>query len=64
MKEFVLPNLNDERSMLKTIRMKNSTLQKLEELSSKNDISVNRLINECIEFALENLSENDTKKPV
>ncbi len=63
MKEFVLPNLDNERSMLKTIRMKNSTLQKLEELSSKNNISVNRLINECIEFALENLSvENNNDK--
>ena len=62
-KEFVLPNLDNERSMLKTIRMKNSTLQKLEELSIKNNISVNRLINECIEFALENLSvEHNNEK--
>ena len=59
MKKFTIPNVEDEKSILKTIRLKNSTLKKVEELSKKNNISVNRLLNECIEFALENLSEKD-----
>ncbi len=59
MKEFKIPNIDNEKSILKTIRIKNSTLKKVEELSKKNNISVNRLLNECIEFALENLNEKD-----
>ena len=59
MKSFKLPNAEEEKSILKTIRIKFSTLKKVEELSKKNNLSVNRIINECIEFALENLNEND-----
>lgn len=62
MDKFKLPNLNNEKSVLKTIRLKYTTLQKIDELSKKNNISVNRLINECIEFALNNLSNNETKQ--
>lgn len=62
MKEFKLPNLNEEKSVLKTIRLKFNTLEKIETLSKKTNISVNRLINECIEFALDNLSSDDLKK--
>ena len=62
MKEFKLPNLDEEKSVLKTIRLKFLTLQRVEELSKKSNISVNRLINECIEFALNNLSDNDFKE--
>lgn len=58
MKEFNLPNIDDEKSVLKTIRIKLTTLNKIEELSKNNNISINRLINECIEFALDNLSNN------
>lgn len=61
MKEFKLPNLAEEKSVLKTIRLKYATLQRVEELSKKSDISVNRLINECIEFALNNLTDEDLK---
>lgn len=62
MKEFKLPNLNNEKSVLKTIRLKYKTLQKIEELSKQTNISVNRLINECIEFAINNLNINDIKQ--
>lgn len=62
MKEFKLPNMNEEKSVLRTIRLKFITSQKLEKLSKKSNISVNRLINECIEFALDNLTDNDLKK--
>lgn len=59
MEEFNLPNIEDEKSTLKTIRIKISTLQKIEELSKKSNISVNRLLNECIEYALKNLKKED-----
>ena len=57
MGNFRLPDLEDEQSVLKTIRLKLITLKRIEELSVKTNISVNRLINECIEYALDNLSE-------
>lgn len=56
MEEFKLPNLDEEKSVLRTIRLKYKTLQKVEELSKKTNLSVNRIINESIEFALKNLS--------
>ena len=58
MEKFNIPNIDNEKSILKTVRIKLTTLNKIEELSKINNISVNRLINECIEFALKNLPEN------
>lgn len=60
MNSFKIPNINDEKSVLKTIRLKYKTLERIEKLSQSNDISVNRLINECIEFALDNLMSNNS----
>lgn len=55
MKEFKLPNSEDEQTVLKTIRMKFTTLKKIEEVAKESNLSINRVINECIEFALNNL---------
>lgn len=55
MKYFKLPNVDDEQSVLKTIRIKFATLKKIEEVAKESNLSVNRVINECIEFALNNL---------
>ena len=55
MKEFKLPNSEDEQSILKTIRIKYATLKKIEEVAKESNLSINRVINECIEFALDNL---------
>lgn len=54
-KDFKLPNVEDEQSVLKTIRIKFATLKKIEEVAKESNLSVNRVINECIEFALKNL---------
>ncbi len=62
MKEFNLPKVEDETSVLKTIRLKYATLKKIEALSKSTNLSINRIINECIEFALENLNKDDLKK--
>ena len=58
MEKFNIPNIDNEKSILKTVRIKLTTLNKIEELSKINNISINRLINECIEFALNNLPED------
>lgn len=61
MKDFKLPSVENEKTVLKTIKIKLSTLKKIDELSKKSNLSVNRIMNECIEFALENLNEEDLK---
>lgn len=62
MKEFKIPKTEDEQSVLKTIRIKYSVLKKIEDLSKRSNISVNKIINECIDFALENLDESNLDK--
>ena len=62
MKEFKLPNMADEKTVLKTVRMKLSTIHQIEELAKNNNMSINRLINECIEFALDNLQISSFKE--
>ena len=62
MNKFKLPDAYEEKSVLKTIRLKYTTLQKVEELSKKSNLSVNRLINECINYALANLSTEKESK--
>ena len=61
MNVFVVPKAEDEKSVLKTVRLKSSTLDKVKNLADKNNISVNRLINASIEFALDNISDKDLK---
>lgn len=61
MVEFKLPDLKQEQSVLKTVRIKYNTLQKLLKITKENEISLNRLINECIEFALDNLNVTEKK---
>lgn len=62
MEKFKLPNIDNEKSILKTIRLKLSTLRELEKLSIKTNLSINRIINECILYALRNISLNELKK--
>lgn len=57
MKKFVIPNIQDENSVTKTIRIKRKLADTLDNLANKNNITVNRLINECIQYALENMDE-------
>ncbi len=59
MREFKIPKACAEESVLKTIRIKYSVLKRIEELSKKSNVSVNKIINECIDFALENLDETN-----
>ena len=45
-----------------SIRIEESKLNKIDELASSIDISRNELINQCIEYALNNLELNKSKK--
>ncbi len=62
MEKFKIPTIQEEKTMLKTIRIKVSTYKKIEDLSSKHNISMNKLINDCIEYALNNLEDDDDEK--
>ncbi len=62
MKKFYLPSQEEEKSTLKTIRVKLTTLKQIEQLSNETGLSVNKIINECLKFALDNLDESSLKK--
>lgn len=57
MKKFTISKVNEESTVTKTILIKRSLADKLEELFIKNNITVNGLINECVKYALENMEE-------
>ncbi|MEG1778538.1 MAG: hypothetical protein RR263_00430 [Oscillospiraceae bacterium] len=44
-------------SINKTIRIRPEVFDKITELSEKHDISFNRVVNQCLDYALKNLSE-------
>lgn len=46
----------------KTIRIPEPTAEKLEQLAAENNISLNRLINQCIVFALEHRDRLDNEE--
>ncbi len=62
MKKFVIPNIEEENTITKTIRIKRNTANKLENLAIKNNLTFNRLINECIDYALQNMEEDTTEE--
>lgn len=62
MKKFIIPNIEEENTITKTIRIKRNVANKLESLSVQNNITFNRLVNECIDFALENMEEDTTEE--
>ena len=49
------------QSSIKTIRMPDELIEKLQQLATSNDISFNQLVVQCCEFALENMIEEDKK---
>ena len=62
MKKFVIPNIEEENTITKTIKIKRNTANKLENLAINNNITFNRLVNECIDFALQNMEEDTTEE--
>lgn len=45
----------------KTIRMRNELIEKLKKIANEKRVSLNQLIVQCCEYAIEHLSENDDK---
>lgn len=62
MKKFIIPNIEEKNTITKTIRIKRNVANKLESLAVQNNITFNRLVNECIDFALENMEEDTTEE--
>ena len=52
-------NTKEEKisSISRTIRMKAETFDKINDLSMKTGVSFNKIVNQCIEYALENVNE-------
>lgn len=58
MEKFIVKKDDEKiKSINRTVRIKAEYFDKLMELSIKNDISFNKIVNQCLEFALENLAE-------
>lgn len=56
MGKFVINTSNDKiNSVNRTIRMKPEIFDKLMELSETTGVSFNKIVNQCIEYALENM---------
>lgn len=47
----------------KTFRLPVSMIRKLEEVAAKNNTSLNRMVIQCLNYALENLDESDHDTP-
>lgn len=61
-RKFIIPKIEEEITITKTIRIKRNTADKLEKLAVNNYITFNRLVNECIDYALQNMEEDTNKK--
>mgnify|MGYP004541505441 FL=1 len=62
MRKFIIPKIEEENTITKTIRIKRNTADKLEKLAVNNNITFNRLVNECIDYTLQNMEEDTNKK--
>lgn len=49
-------------SISKTFRLPIELVKQLEKLSDDNNISLNQLVIQCLEFATDNLEEDDNQK--
>ena len=48
---------DNSESLLKTIRIRKSLFKRIEDLSIETNVSINKILNKCIEYALDNLEE-------
>ena len=46
-------------SISRTIRLKAETFDKISELNLKTGVSFNKIVNQCIEYALANMEEDE-----
>jgi len=63
MDKFYIPHGGkDNNSINRTIRWQAEIYDKLMDISDKNKVSFNRLVNECVRFALERIDEENNVK--
>ncbi len=55
---FKITEDEKEYSVTRTLRIKEELLNRLEKIAYKHDISTNKLIIKCIEYALDNMEED------
>ena len=53
----IIKELKGNDTVTRTIRISGTTFDKINELAEKNEISFNSVINQIIEFGLQNLDE-------
>ena len=53
----IVNSLKRDDTITRTIRISGKTFNKISELAEKNNISFNSVVNQIIEFGLENLAE-------
>jgi predicted HicB family RNase H-like nuclease len=58
MSKFVIDKDEDKISSInRTIRMKPDLFDKITQLSEQSGVSFNKIVNQCIEYALDNMDE-------
>lgn len=57
MGRFRLTTIYEEKSITRTVRMRLSTLEKIEKIAKDNDVTVNKVITRFIEYALDKFEE-------
>ena len=56
-KLVITPDTEKISSINRTIRIKPDCFDKIMEISSKTGVSFNKVVNQCLEYALDNLEE-------
>lgn len=60
MKPFKIDTEDEKLSTIsRTIRMKAETFDRINELNQKTGVSFNKIVNQCIEYALKNYEESE-----
>ncbi|MBR2784616.1 MAG: hypothetical protein IKD74_01335 [Clostridia bacterium] len=57
----IIAEIKTKDSITRTIRMSGTTFDKISELAEKNRISFNNVVNQILEYGLENIDTEKTK---
>lgn len=60
MEKFVIDKSDQKMSSIsRTIRMKEETFDRINEINRRTGVSFNKIVNQCIEYALEHYDEEE-----
>lgn len=57
----IIAEIKTKDSITRTIRMSGTTFDKISELAEKNKISFNNVVNQILEYGLDNIDTDKTK---